>query len=182
MYSSCWHTVEIGVNDKLYLRTIYNNVNTDYILTLTAQNYSGNQMKIEVDAKIRTLMFFGVSLIPTVDYNTQTQKLSLSIQGHDCKIMTDIELKTTAHPVNTGFHGIDINNLDSVNDLLTNTGNVSTIGTTSTPVKFDVNLQPIRNLYMRSPNISSFNTIGCNGESSIIKKKTSYQEIWRYDF
>jgi len=31
-------------------------------------------------------------------------------------------------------------------------------------------LTPVRNIYMRSPNLSSFNTIGCNGESNIIKK------------
>jgi hypothetical protein len=60
--------------------------------------------------------------------------------------------------------------LDSVNELLSNTGKVSTTGTTAIPVQFDTNLQPVRNVHMRSPNISSFNTIGCNGESSIIKK------------
>ena len=42
-----WHTVEIGVNDKLYVRTILNNANTDYILTSTAQKYNGNQMATE---------------------------------------------------------------------------------------------------------------------------------------
>ena len=57
-----------------------------------------------------------------------------------------------------------------MNELLTNTSKVSTLGTTATPVQFYMNLQPIRNVYMRSPNISTFNTIGCNGESSIIKK------------
>ena len=84
--------------------------------------------------------------------------------------MTDTELRTISFPVNTGFHGVDVNNLDSVNELLTDTGNVSTTATPSTPVQLYLNLQPIRNVYMRSPNISSFNTIGCNGESSIIKK------------
>ena len=72
--------------------------------------------------------------------------------------------------VQSPYPTYDVNNLDSVNELLTNTGNVSTIGTTSIPVQFYLNLQPVRNVYMRSPNISSFNTIGCNGESSIIKK------------
>ena len=62
------------------------------------------------------------------------------------------------------------NNLDSVNELFTNSSSLSTVGSVSTPVQFNLNLQPIRNIYMRSPNISSFNTIGCNGESSIIKK------------
>ena len=172
-----WYTIEAGVNDKLYVRTILNSANTDYILTLTAQNYSGSQLKVEIDAKIRTLIFFGSALVPTVSYNSQTQKISLSIAGHDCKIMTDTELKTVTNwggigtnTVQSPYPTYDVNNLDSVNELLTNTGNVSTIGTTSIPVQFYLNLQPVRNVYMRSPNISSFNTIGCNGESSIIKK------------
>ena len=162
-----WHTIEAGVNDKLYVRTILNSANTDYVLTLTAQNYNGTQLKTEIDAKIRTLMFMGSALVPTVSYNSQTQRISLSITGHDCKVMTDIELQTIS---NWGGTAYDVNNLDSVNELLTNTSKVSTIGTTATPVQFYINLQPIRNVYMRSPNISTFNTIGCNGESSIIKK------------
>ena len=176
-----WYTIEAGVNDKLYVRTILNSANTDYILTLTAQNYSGSQLKAELEAKLQTLMFMSSALVgSTVSYNSQTQKISLSIAGqfsHDCKIMTDAELKTVTNwggigtnTVQSPYPTYDVNNLDSVNEILTNTGNVSTIGTTSIPVQFYLNLQPVRNVYMRSPNISSFNTIGCNGESSIIKK------------
>ena len=170
-----WHTVETGVNDKLYLRLISGSVNTDYILTLTAQNYNGNQLRDEIKTQIETLF---ITYTPTVSYNQQTQRISLSVAGYNCKIMTDTELKTLSFPVNTGFHGLDVNNLDSVNELLTNTGNVSTTGTPSIPVQFYLNLQPIRNVYMRSPNISSFNTIGCNGESSIIKRNTCIQSLW----
>ena len=164
-----WYTVEAGVNDKLYLRTIYNSVNTDYVLTLTAQNYTGTQFKEHIDTKIRTLMFMGNPLVPTVAYSTQTLKLTLTIASQQFKVMTDTELKTIS---NWGGTAYDVNKLSSVNELLTNTGNVSTAGAT---VEFYLNLQPIRNVYMRSPNISSFNTIGCNGESSIIKRNTCVQ-------
>ena len=164
-----WHTVETGVNDKLYLRLISGSVNTDYILTLTAQNYNGNQLRDEIKTQIETIYHSWGTFTATISYNPQTQRISLSVAGYNCKIMTDTELKTLSFPVNTGFHGIDVNNLDSVSELLTNTCNVSTIGTPAIPVQFYLNLQPIRNVYMRSPNISSFNTIGCNGESSIIK-------------
>jgi hypothetical protein len=162
-----WHTVEEGVNDIIYIRTILNGVNTDYLLALTAQNYNGVQLRAELETKIQTLMFLGSALDPTVLFNSQTNEMSLSIAGHDCKILTDIELKTIT---NWGGTSYDTNNLDSVNELLTNTAKVSTIGTPASPVKFYLNLQPVRNIYMRSPNISSFSTIGCNGESSIIKK------------
>ena len=162
-----WHTVEEGVNDKIYIRTILNGANTDYLLALTAQNYNGVQLRAELETKIQTLMFLGSALVPTVLFNSQTNEMSLSIAGHNCKILTDTELKTIT---NWGGTSYDINSLDSVNELLTNTAKVSTIGTPSSPVKFYLNLQPVRNIYMRSPNISSFSTIGCNGESSIIKK------------
>ena len=162
-----WHTVEAGVNDKLYIRTILNGANTDYVLTLTAQNYSGNQMKAELLAKLGSLMFNGSALVPIVDFNAQTQRISVSITGHECKIMTDLELKNI---INWGGTAYDKSDLESVNALLTNFGSVSTVGTQATPVQFYLNLQPVRNVYMRSPNISSFNTIGANGESSIIKK------------
>ena len=162
-----WHTVEEGVNDKIYIRTILNGANTDYSLALTAQNYNGVQLRAELETKIQTLMFLGSALVPTVLFNPQTNEISLSIAGHNCKILTDTELKTIT---NWGGTSYDINSLDSVNELLTNTAKVSTIGTPSSPVKFYLNLQPVRNIYMRSPNISSFSTIGCNGESSIIKK------------
>ena len=162
-----WHTVEAGVNDKLYIRTILNGANTDYVLTLTAQNYSGVQMKTELLAKLGSLMFNGSALVPIVDFNSQTQRISVSITGHECKIMTDLELKNI---INWGGTAYDKSDLESVNALLTNFGSVSTVGTQATPVQFYLNLQPVRNVYMRSPNISSFNTIGANGESSIIKK------------
>tara|TARA_B110000285_G_C15008037_1_gene554912 strand:+ start:161 stop:1003 length:843 start_codon:yes stop_codon:yes gene_type:complete len=162
-----WHTVEEGVNDKIYIRTILNGANTDYLLALTAQNYNGVQLRAELETQIQTLMFLGSALVPTVLFNSQTNEISVSIAGHNCKILTDTELKTIT---NWGGTSYDINSLDSVNELLTNTAKVSTIGTPSSPVKFYLNLQPVRNIYMRSPNISSFSTIGCNGESSIIKK------------
>ena len=68
-----WYTIESGVNDKLYVRITLGSANTDYILTLTSQNYDGNQLKVEIDAKIKTLTFSGVALVPTVSYNSQTQ-------------------------------------------------------------------------------------------------------------
>ena len=59
--------------------------------------------------------------------------------------------------------------MSSGNELLTNVF-PNVVGNTASPAKYYLNLTPVRNIYMRSPNISSFNTIGCNGESSIIIK------------
>ena len=162
-----WHTVELGVNDKLYLRTILNSVNTDYVITLTPQNYNGTQLATELMSKLGGLNFNGSALVPVVSYGSRTSRISVSITGHDCKVMTDLELKNITNWVGTAY---DKNDLESVNALLTNFGSLSTVGTQVTPVQFHLNLQPVRNIYIRSPNISAFNTIGANGESSIIKK------------
>ena len=68
-----------------------------------------------------------------------------------------------------GGSSLDVNNLSSGNKLLTNVF-PNVVGNTANPAKYYLNLTPVRNIYMRSPNIPSFNTIGCNGESSVIKK------------
>ena len=161
-----WHTVEQNINDKLYLRLTHNYADTDYIFTLRPQTYNGSQLASEINSQINTTVFAGNASVPAVSYNSQNQTISVSVSGFDCKILTDYELKT----LTWGGTSYNKNDLQSVNELLSNNENTSTTGTVSTPVEFYLNLQPVRNIYLRSPNISSFSTIGCNGESSIIKK------------
>ena len=161
-----WHTVEPNINDKLYLRLTVNNVDTDYLFTLRPQTYNGSQLASEINSQINTTVFAGNASTPIASYNSQNETISLSVTGFDCKILTDYELKT----LTWGGTSYNKNDLQSVNELLSNNENTSTTGTVSTPVEFYLNLQPVRNIYLRSPNISSFSTIGCNGESSIIKK------------
>ena len=162
-----WHTVEPNINDKLYLRLTVNNVDTDYLITLNPQTYNGSQLASEINSQINTTVFAGNASTPIVSYNPQNETISVSISGFDYKILTDNELRTLTWG---GTISYNRNDLQSVNELLSNNENTSTTGTVATPVQFYLNLQPVRNIYLRSPNISSFNTIGCNGESSIIKK------------
>ena len=162
-----WHTVEQNINDKLYLRLTVNYVDTDYLITLNPQTYNGSQLASEINSQINTTVFAGNASAPIASYNPQNQTISVSISGFDYKILTDNELRTLTWG---GTISYNRNDLQSVNELLSNNENTSTTGTVATPVQFYLNLQPVRNIYLRSPNISSFNTIGCNGESSIIKK------------
>ena len=162
-----WHTVEPNINDKLYLRLTVNNVDTDYLITLNPQTYNGSQLASEINSQINTTVFAGNASTTIASYNPQNQTISVSISGFDYKILTDNELRTLTWG---GTISYNRNDLQSVNELLSNNENTSTTGTVATPVEFYLNLQPVRNIYLRSPNISSFNTIGCNGESSIIKK------------
>ena len=162
-----WHTVEPNINDKLYLRLTVNHVDTDYLITLNPQTYNGSQLASEINSQINTTVFAGNASTTIASYNPQNQTISVSISGFDYKILTDNELRTLTWG---GTISYNKNDLQSVNELLSNNENTSTTGTVATPVEFYLNLQPVRNIYLRSPNISSFNTIGCNGESSIIKK------------
>ncbi len=164
-----WHTVETGVNDKLYFRLQYTNggIVADHIITLDSKTYSGTQFATEIQAKV-----FNITggTATTVVYDTQTKIMSVSVANLDIRFFTDAELIDSQY--NIGWTGTvyDTNNIASANELITNMALPASIGNTAIPATYYLMLQPIRNVYMRSPNVSSFNTIGCNGESSIIKK------------
>ena len=81
------------------------------------------------------------------------------------QVFTDDELKSGLTPLWAGT-AYNSSSLNSVNELILN----ETTSIDAVTVVFKVILQPVRNIYMRSPNLSSFNTMDCNGESSIIKQ------------
>ena len=82
--------------------------------------------------------------------------------------MTDNELQSdTIAWQGTAY---DKNNLQSANDLIKNSYSTSTTHNNASPFVTYIDLQPIRNIYISSPNIGNFNTIGPRGQSSIIKK------------
>jgi len=160
-----WYTVEYNVNDKLYFRLTYNiNTTIDHIITLDSKDYNGAQFTSEVQSKITAIT---AGAVTSCVYDSQSRKMSVSVNNQDIKFFTDEELLN----VNSlwGGSSFDVNNLSSGNELLTNVF-TNVVGNTANPAKYYLNLTPVRNIYMRSPNISSFNTIGCNGESSVIKK------------
>ena len=161
-----WHTVETGINDKLYVRLQLANGGSinDYIITLDSKTYSGTQFVAMIVSKI-TAVTSGAAT--TGSYDTQSKRMSVSVANLDINIFTDNELKG-----NIGWTGSSYNvkNLASANELLSNEQLPSPVGNTANPAEYYLMLTPIRNIYMRSPNLSSFNTIGSNGESNIIKK------------
>ena len=160
-----WYTVETGVNDKLYFRLQLANGGTfyDYTITLDSKNYNGVQFAAEVGSKVQGITGGAAT---STSYDAQTKQMSVSVANMDINFFTDAELKDL-----TSWSGSYYNPKDKScgNELLTNIF-PNVVGNTANPAKYYLNLQPVRNIYMRSPNISSFSTIGCNGESSIIKK------------
>lgn len=161
-----FYTVETGINDKLYFRlSTFGGTYIDYTITLDGKDYNGPQFTAEIQAKI-TAATSGA--VVNCSYDSQTRQMSVSVANVDIKFFTDEQLK---NPTNISWTGTayNANDLNSGNELLTNfTPNI--IGNTVLPAKYYLNLTPVRNIYMRSPNLSSFNTMGANGESNIIKK------------
>ena len=163
-----WATVE-SFNDKLYFRVIGQAVNpTDHIISLEKQLYNGQTLATELTAKINALGYTS-----TVIYNASKQQISVSITTYSFKFLTDNELQTidTLDPAyqwqGTAY---DKNNLQSANDLIKHNYTTSSTYSSASPFVTYIDLQPIRNIYISSPNIGNFNTIGARGESSIIKK------------
>ena len=68
-------------------------------------------------------------------------------------------------------YSYDSNNSHDMNDILRNTEGTSIFYDSNIPyVSGVLDLQLIRNIYMHSPNLGNFNTIGPQSESTIIKK------------
>jgi hypothetical protein len=170
-----WHTVRAGVNDKMYFRLsdptyiLPDYLHADYTITLDSKTYNGTQFAAAIASKIQAIT---AGTATTCSYDTQTKLISISVSNYEFNLFTDAELIDPNSLYNIGWNdtAYDKNNLASANELLTNIFQPSPISSTTTPAEYYLMLTPVRNIYMRSPNLSSFNTIGCNGESSIIKK------------
>ena len=162
-----WATVE-SFNDKIYFRVISAQTITDHIISLDQQLYNGQTLATELAAKINALGYTS-----TVTYNASKQQISVSILNDSFKFLTDNELQTmdTLDPAyqwqGTAY---DKNNLQSANDLIKHNYTTSSTYSSASPFVTYIDLQPIRNIYISSPNIGNFNTIGPRGQSSIIKK------------
>jgi len=143
-----FYTVEYNVNDKLYFRlTQPGSTYYDHIITLDSKDYNGAQFAAECQSKITAITGGAVTLCV---YDTQSRKMSVSVNNHDINFFTDEELVN----VNSLWGGspFDIKQLNSGNELLTNVFS-NVVGNTNNPAKYYLNLTPVRNIYIRSPNL-----------------------------
>ena len=150
----------------MYLRLQYSTggIVGDHIITLQSKNYNGSQFASELQGKLQV-----INNTFTCLYDNQSMNVSISLANLDVNFFADAELMDSGFMINWSGTAFNQKNISSGNELLTNViPNV--VGNTASPAQYYLNLTSIRNIYIRSPNISSFNTIGCNGESSIIKK------------
>ena len=159
-----WTTINEN-NDKLYLRTVdANNVTTDYLLTIPKQVYNGTTFNSRMSALIQS----ATSISPTANYDANTHKIKMYIGSLNFQFLTDEELKHSS--INWTGTAYDTNNPVSANELISNTATHSTVHNNNSQFEKALNLNPIRNIYIHSPNLGNFNTYGPRGENTIIKK------------
>ena len=160
-----WYTIEQGVNDGIYLKVIQGSTTTFTVLTIPSTNYTGSSLMTVVQVALNSA-YPGLF---TVSYDALKNTLTINItSGNYFKVLTDAELATY---LNNTWAGINYNqsNPNSCNDIITNrTTNFN--NSTSPFVSGGLNLQGFRSVYLSSSNLSNFNTLGAQGENTIIKK------------
>lgn len=161
-----WYTIETGMNDKLYIRHATGGTFTEHVLIIPGQNYSGEGLK----TAIQSVFNAAFANIYTVTY--QERKGTIEIQctsSHSFKIMSDEQVKSrgitwTGPPIN-------MDDLHSINEVLRNDSPVSDIESFSTSYESGfLDVMNIHNIYISSPNLGSFSTLGPRGECNIVKK------------
>lgn len=137
------------------------NTTTDHNIALEVQNHTFDSLKNALQASLDAA--FGSNAF-TVTKNDRSGIITVTIEAQsDGKIFTDAELQGNIIWYGASYDSI---NLMSANEVL---GNVTPqIGVT---VKTSlVDLQRYHNIYLSSPTLSSYSTLGPRGENNIIKK------------
>ena len=130
-------------------------------LELEVQNHTLDSLKTALSNAF--IAQYGAGQV-AVSANSRTGIITITATGIDTiKLYTDVELRSANDWGGTGY---DSNNLQSANEVLSNTSTqfATTINTNM------IDLRRYHNIYISSPNIGSFSTLGPRGESNIIKK------------
>ena len=134
--------------------------------------YTGTELATELKSKINGVVDnTNFSNTYEVTYSVKTNKITIYSNYADRKfaVLTDEQMKLTyADYIWNGT--FDANNLQSANEVLGNYQMV--VYQYNNPyVSGFVNLQPIRNVYIHSSQLSNYNQVNCStGNSTIVKK------------
>ena len=178
-----WYTIEEDINDTFYFHVA--NTNTIdirpflcYRIQLATTNYTSTELAVELQYRINQAYSAGGSEFAVV-YNVLKQNLTISTSTTNLsfKVMTESDIKTKLNTLWTSSSNAAPNyDSDDPQDMNTNmlklnTG-LSPLYTYSTPyVSGYVNMEPIRNIYISSPNMSRFDVYGPRpGMRSVINK------------
>ena len=150
--SHAWYSVEAGLNDSICMR-----VNTsNFRIELEPGNYTGETFAVAIQNACNIMQ----PNIFTVDYNMKQHNITIKVAGSTTfKVYTDDEALL--------IFGTD----KTINNIIKNIrGTSATYSSSQSYTSGFIELLSIRNIYLHSPNLSSFSTYGGKGESNIIKK------------
>jgi hypothetical protein len=160
MLPHSFYTINAGVNDTMYVSAELSGVPYNYAVSVAEGMYTGSLLKIELQNGLNMLLAAsGNPFALTVEYVYEEHKINISTSTSGLTFLIKTDSET----------GMALPH--SLNDILGNKQTPSPTFSTSHAYKSQyLDLQPIKNIYMSSPNLGTFTTIGPLGESNIIKK------------
>lgn len=160
--SHSFYTIETGINDSLYMK-INNNF---YIIKIQTSNYNGITFAAQLQTQLNTVLN-----VFTVAFNINQNNLTISCTNPNTfYIYTDADLATKVNNTWTGS-SYTATAPFSCNDILNSTfANSPQFSSANPYTSGAIEMLAFRNIYLTSPNLSSFTTMGARGESNIIKK------------
>lgn len=176
-----WYTIEHGINDRFYLHVSNDNANVNirpnenFAMILDSKQYTGAELATELTAKMTARLTgtaYAGGLTATYSAATQTISIATSFTDMTFKVLTADDIATKRNGEWVSSDNYNENDPCDINSemLKLTSGNASYNTHTNPFVSGYLNLQPIRNLYLHSSNIGSYNTIGLYGCRTIIKK------------
>ena len=165
-----WYTIETRINDKFYLQIRFNGFTFDVILTLDSKNYAGGDLAVEILTQLNKLTNFTDKF--TVTYDSSRHEIFIMCDfGYSFKVLTKNDIFTQLNNTWGGVSYSTSNSNDINSYMLKLNVGVSPLYTSVNYFRSSsLDLQPIRNIYITSPNLGNFTTLGPNGQSNIIKK------------
>ena len=165
-----WFNVDTN-NNKLYVLFFPDNERIDAVIEIPEGNYNisslATMLRRRMEEKLVQMGRSGFSINQSVDSTKNTFTLSPSNDGWSFKIYTNADLDDL---------NIYTKPYASINDTIGHSIPHSTVTFYSGLVDF----HPIRNVYIHSPTLGSYNTLSLRGARDIIKKvpiNSNYNEL-----
>ena len=155
-------TIEAGLNDCLCMK-----INDKFqIMKRTTNSYNGITFAAQLQSQLNTI----VNAF-TVVFNVSQNSLTIScLSPNTFSIYTDTDLSTKVNNAWTGSSYAS-SSPPSCNDILNSMySNSPQFTSTSSYTSGSLQMLAFRNIYLTSPNLSTFTTLGARGEANIIKK------------
>ena len=160
------------MNDLLYVttRNTATDEEEDQIVVLASQVYTGSDLAAELEAQLNAVSPIPSGFSVSYDFSKHVVIISTSSFDLEFEIMTVKDLATKKNGLWSGPSYDPRNPADVNSEMLGQTeGTAANHGLGNPWVSAVLNLQPIRTIFVHSPNLGNFNTVGPNGERGIIK-------------